>query len=796
MTIRTHIDRLRRTALPCAAALTLALAAPARADDAAREWNPNTNNAGARWTYGWKPSMQGALTLHPNAFTDAQGVQHWRASASTSVAAAMFNPTVAPRTVTGVGLLPVRSLAMRAESGRWSVVRWTAPYAGTFTVRARFLLRESGGTFAFLDASIVRGSEVLFSRWRQLGSTGNSAAATITLVCAAGDAIDFQVGSDSYSTGLDATVTWEPPADPNGPVITFGPHRFAVAKWPGPCFEQIAYDPVNRRLASTTEIRDRCGALVSAGPGDGSGLAWDYVTSTYWQVTQDRTVRRYSAAGVLLDTVFTIPLTFTVPGSGLDTLESVRGIAVDSSHVYFVDAGPAPTEVPSNAWFKFTRAGAPVKSSRSTNFVANLDADPDALVDDIVWSPMTSPVYPGRLLIALEHSGIQVVDRDGNFIAKFRWSTQNLPPKNPAIYQFYGKLTAFAGLTLDPVSGNLYLVDNDGGRAQVWTRLPGPGQVSYAVGLSPYLEYPRPGCSLPLWEPPPSNTALLGLAWRPADGMCYSIDMSGGDLWRLDPRTGLTARLAPTGANAWGVAYAADRDVLYTMFNDATYRIFAVDPRTGDATPLPQPLNFFPTDIAFNASDGFLYGIDNTAPAKLLRIHRDTGAATVVGNTVAARGMEWDPGTNRLWAMVSAPAGQIVSIDPATGASTPLTTEPGPTFRDGLAVVRANGSATTVAVETDAELPAGMALRAWPNPASGVVRMRFALPFAADVDARVYDVTGREVRRVHRGPFEPGTHDLTWDGRDAEGRPAPAGVYFARVETEGMSRVARIVRAR
>jgi hypothetical protein len=500
---------------------------------------------------------------------------------------------------------------------------------------------------------------------------------------------------------------------------------------------------------------------------------------------------------VLLDTVFTVPLTFSVPVTGADTMESVRGIAVDSTFVYFVDAGPNPGTPSSNAWFKFTRAGVPVKSSKGTDFVANLDADPDALVDDVVWSPMTSPVHPGRLLIALEHSGIQVVDRDGGFVAKFRWSTQNLPPKNPAISQYYGKLTAFAGLTIDPVSGNLYLADNDRGEAQVWVRLAGPGTVSYGVGMTPYLEYPRPGCALPLWEPAPANAVLLGLAWRAGDGLCYGIDTNSGDLWRLDPRTGVSSRVGPTGAAAWGVAYAADRDVFYTVFNEATYRIFVVDPRTGDATPLPQPLAFFPTDLAFDAVDGSLYGIDNTPPAKLLRIHRDTGVATVVGNTVSARGLEWDPGTNRLWALRDgASAGQIVSIDPATGASTPLTTEPGISFRDGLAIVRASSGGFTVAVEPGEEPASGVALRAWPNPARGQVELAFALPAEDDVEVAIFDVAGRRVRALQRGPLAAGPHALRWDGKDDGGNRVAPGVFFARVESSGVTRIARVVRVR
>ena len=68
--------RLRPALRAWLAAALVAIAVPARADDAALEWNPLANNAGARWTYGHKATMQGGFTLRPNAFTDAQGVQH------------------------------------------------------------------------------------------------------------------------------------------------------------------------------------------------------------------------------------------------------------------------------------------------------------------------------------------------------------------------------------------------------------------------------------------------------------------------------------------------------------------------------------------------------------------------------------------------------------------------------------------------------------------------------------------------------------------------------------------------
>lgn len=39
-----------------------------------------------------------------------------------------------------------------------------------------------------------------------------------------------------------------------------------------------------------------------------------------------------------------------------------------------------------------------------------------------------------------------------------------------------------------------------------------------------------------------------------------------------------------------------------------------------------------------------------------------------------------------------------------------------------------------------------------------------------------------------------GTHAAVWDGRDARGRLAPPGVYFAVLEQDGERRVRRFVR--
>jgi endonuclease I len=74
-----------------------------------------------------------------------------------------------------------------------------------------------------------------------------------------------------------------------------------------------------------------------------------------------------------------------------------------------------------------------------------------------------------------------------------------------------------------------------------------------------------------------------------------------------------------------------------------------------------------------------------------------------------------------------------------------------------------------------------------PNPAARSATIRFALPAAADVRLSVYDAAGRLVRVLAEGPFAPGEHEVSWDGRDAAGRPVASGVYFLRLTGPGVA---------
>jgi hypothetical protein len=79
-----------------------------------------------------------------------------------------------------------------------------------------------------------------------------------------------------------------------------------------------------------------------------------------------------------------------------------------------------------------------------------------------------------------------------------------------------------------------------------------------------------------------------------------------------------------------------------------------------------------------------------------------------------------------------------------------------------------------------------------PSPAPGAAAVAFALPLAGRARLAVFDAAGRRVRTLLDGPLPAGPQRARWDGRDDAGTPAPAGLYFIRLEHGGVVRSARL----
>jgi len=71
-----------------------------------------------------------------------------------------------------------------------------------------------------------------------------------------------------------------------------------------------------------------------------------------------------------------------------------------------------------------------------------------------------------------------------------------------------------------------------------------------------------------------------------------------------------------------------------------------------------------------------------------------------------------------------------------------------------------------------------------PNPFNPSTTINLSLERDQQVRLEIFDVRGRSVRTLHDGTLGTGRHELRWDGRDAGGRLAASGVYFARARSE------------
>lgn len=83
-----------------------------------------------------------------------------------------------------------------------------------------------------------------------------------------------------------------------------------------------------------------------------------------------------------------------------------------------------------------------------------------------------------------------------------------------------------------------------------------------------------------------------------------------------------------------------------------------------------------------------------------------------------------------------------------------------------------------------------------PNPFRSDTKISFAAPAAAGATVRlaIFDLAGRRVVDLFDAVSATGTIDVRWDGRDATGRPAPAGVYLMRAVAGAEHHTQRIVR--
>ena len=74
----------------------------------------------------------------------------------------------------------------------------------------------------------------------------------------------------------------------------------------------------------------------------------------------------------------------------------------------------------------------------------------------------------------------------------------------------------------------------------------------------------------------------------------------------------------------------------------------------------------------------------------------------------------------------------------------------------------------------------------YPNPFNPSTTFSFTLLYEDRVELAVFDAQGKRVRTLIDGPVPGGDTQVTWNGRDDEGRALPSGTYFYRLRAAGL----------
>ena len=73
----------------------------------------------------------------------------------------------------------------------------------------------------------------------------------------------------------------------------------------------------------------------------------------------------------------------------------------------------------------------------------------------------------------------------------------------------------------------------------------------------------------------------------------------------------------------------------------------------------------------------------------------------------------------------------------------------------------------------------------FPNPFNGATMIPFTIPEnenAVNVFVDIFDLQGRAIKILVNSTYNPGFHQVSWDGTTDSGNMAASGIYFYRIK--------------
>jgi hypothetical protein len=103
-------------------------------------------------------------------------------------------------------------------------------------------------------------------------------------------------------------------------------------------------------------------------------------------------------------------------------------------------------------------------------------------------------------------------------------------------------------------------------------------------------------------------------------------------------------------------------------------------------------------------------------------------------------------------------------------------------------------TSTATGIENDFQIPDEFALEQnYPNPFNPMTTIRYSLSTQSNVDIRIYNVLGQEVRTLINTPMSAGEKSIVWNGKDQLGRNVNSGIYLCRLKIDNHSKSRRML---
>ena len=99
----------------------------------------------------------------------------------------------------------------------------------------------------------------------------------------------------------------------------------------------------------------------------------------------------------------------------------------------------------------------------------------------------------------------------------------------------------------------------------------------------------------------------------------------------------------------------------------------------------------------------------------------------------------------------------------------------------------------TVVDDHKKELTAPSCLHCFPNPAISDITFQYYLTEPAEVELKIYNVLGQEVRTLHSGDQPAGIKTVQWDGHDNRKKRVSSGIYFCRFKAGNYKQTKKVI---